>query len=223
MNNASDIVISGCSAGGLATWLHADWINNNLLKGTVPSDCRVSALPDSGHFINYNGYKGATNYSGGMEWVFNNGNMSYGSVDSDCINAYGGPDSTDAYNCVFAQNIAPYVDLPLFALNSRFDAWQTSNILGSTNATLINEFGANFTDIINANFFEKNDASNNNGHAAYIDSCHHHCGDWDALHDDNYTQATAHYAFYQGKVVGGKQNEYIWFQNDTYPCTDCCN
>ena len=35
MNNASDIVISGCSGGGLSTWLHADWIKDNLLNGVV--------------------------------------------------------------------------------------------------------------------------------------------------------------------------------------------
>jgi len=223
MNNATDIVITGCSAGGLSTWLHSDWIKDNLLNNLNNKDARISALPDSGFFIDYNGYTGNTNYSNGMKWVFNNGNMSYGSINSDCINNYGGKDSSNAYNCVFAQNIAPFVDIDLFVLNSEYDAWQTSNILGSTANDTINEYGKNFTEIIYNNFFNKNSVENNNNNrAGYIDSCHHHCGDWDQLPNGNYTQATAHHLFYINKVVNKDSNVYVWNQNQTYPCNSCC-
>ena len=223
LSNATDIVITGSSAGGLATWLHSDWIYNNLLKNKISKNCYVSALPDSGYFINSNGYHGKTNYSNGLKWVFNNGNLSYGSVNSDCINYYGGQDDINAVNCVFAQNIAPFVNIPLFALNSKYDSWQTENILGSSNATLINEFGKNFSEIMNQQYLSTNNKNNSNNHAAFLDSCHHHTGDWDAIVIDNYTQATAHYDFYENKVMTNSTQKYIWIQNETYPCSSCCS
>ena len=223
MKNATDIVISGASAGGLATWLHSDWIYDNLLKDNlINKNCHVSALPDSGYFLDYNGYNGATNYSNGLKWVFTNGNMSYGSINEGCIEYYGGKDNVNVSNCVFAQNIAPFVSIPFFVLNSEYDSWQVANILGTSNASIINEYGKNFTRIMFDNYVNNNN-NNNNNRAAFLDSCLHHTGDWDSIEYDNYTQATAHYKFYMEKIVGNvTSDEYVWFQNDSYPCNSCC-
>eukprot|EP01130_Rhizamoeba_saxonica_P006910 TRINITY_DN2773_c0_g1_i1.p1 TRINITY_DN2773_c0_g1~~TRINITY_DN2773_c0_g1_i1.p1 ORF type:complete len:234 (-),score=43.36 TRINITY_DN2773_c0_g1_i1:456-1106(-) len=45
LDNSSNVVISGCSAGGLATYLHLDWWSDNLPNANV-----VVGLPDSGFF-----------------------------------------------------------------------------------------------------------------------------------------------------------------------------
>ena len=229
MNNATDIVIGGCSAGGLSTWLHADWIKENLLDGVVADDCRVSAIPDRGFFIDSNGIDGISNYSNGMKWVWNNGNMSYGSIDNDCIDAYGGKDNDESYKCIFAQNIARYVDMPIFVLNSQWDFWAVIFIMFSLDETDVNEFGKNFSQIIYSNFFDIDAIANDYNvnvsaylHGGYIDSCFHHCFYWDGINYLNYTQATAHYQFYQQNVVNGDENAFILFQNYTYPCDTCC-
>ena len=49
LNLASDVVVGGSSAGGLATYLHCDkWAEN--LKGK-----KVVCMPDSGLFLDYEG------------------------------------------------------------------------------------------------------------------------------------------------------------------------
>jgi len=45
---ATDAVISGCSAGGLATFLHLDWWKANLANNT-----HVAGMPDSGFFLDF--------------------------------------------------------------------------------------------------------------------------------------------------------------------------
>ncbi len=46
MSKATDVVISGCSAGGLATYLHVD-----LWHSLFPSSTKVVGMPDSGFFL----------------------------------------------------------------------------------------------------------------------------------------------------------------------------
>ena len=51
MRNASDLMVSGCSAGGLATYLHTDqWCDK--LKAANPS-AKCAGLPDSGFFLDF--------------------------------------------------------------------------------------------------------------------------------------------------------------------------
>jgi hypothetical protein len=46
LKNASDVIINGCSAGGLATSLHADYI-----KDFLPSSVNVKAMSDAAFFL----------------------------------------------------------------------------------------------------------------------------------------------------------------------------
>jgi len=48
LQNATDIVVSGCSAGGLATYINADWYRTVLNPKTA-----LTGLPDSGFFLKY--------------------------------------------------------------------------------------------------------------------------------------------------------------------------
>jgi hypothetical protein len=45
LSNASEVVISGSSAGGLAVFLHVDWWAK-MLKKRIPHHVRVVGLPD---------------------------------------------------------------------------------------------------------------------------------------------------------------------------------
>jgi len=49
LDQASDVVVSGCSAGGLATYINIDWYKSVLNPKTV-----LTGLPDSGFFLDYN-------------------------------------------------------------------------------------------------------------------------------------------------------------------------
>ena len=250
LSKATDIVISGGSAGGLTIVLHSNYIVQNINIIDIPketakkmnvSNINIAALVNVGYFIKYNGhYPTISNYSVGMQWIFNNINASASIVsayDSGLqlsetrLNSDNATTDCDASSsdCMFAQNIAGHIDIPVFIFNSQYDAWQINNILGNANnATLINQFGQNFTRILKVHYLDENTSGN---FAAYINSCCYHDGDtnryWYGLNINNQTPAEAFDQFYRSVKKGrlGQRESkasFFWFQNDTYPCSNCC-
>jgi len=203
LSKSTDAVISGCSAGGLATYLHLDYWNSKLPQGT-----KVVGLPDSGFFMDY---EGPPKYHTGMFWVFQQMNCTEG-VNADCIAYYNSRKQALA-NCYFAQHTAPFIRTPIFPLQSRFDAWQIPNILGSTNVTLVSEFGRYLTTEIFNELLPYPRAG------VWLDSCEHHCGGWGSIKIDGDNMATAFAAFYKSEG----HDRRIWFQDSPYPCTSCCH
>ena len=57
LKQATDVVLSGCSAGGLAIYLNADHVASKL-----PSGAKFRAIADSGYFLR------AAGNIGGMQW-----------------------------------------------------------------------------------------------------------------------------------------------------------
>mmetsp|Transcript_25911 Transcript_25911/g.28815 ORF Transcript_25911/g.28815 Transcript_25911/m.28815 type:complete len:381 (+) Transcript_25911:19-1161(+) len=200
LDKATDVVISGCSAGGLATYFHVDWWAENL-----PKMAKVRGLPDSGFFLDF---EGPPKYHSGMQWVFKAMNSTSG-VNQACIKAY--EPSGQAWRCIFAQYTAPFITTPIFPLQSEYDSWQTANDLGSTNDTLINDYGASLTYLVKQNLLV------NPIHGIFLDSCHHHCGEWGDIKINGDTQAIAFQKFYEGD----EKTPYI--QGAIYPCKDCCS
>lgn len=49
-SNATEVIVSGTSAGGLSTYLHADYVKAQL---TAPGGARVVAVPDAGFFLSH--------------------------------------------------------------------------------------------------------------------------------------------------------------------------
>lgn len=49
----TDVMVCGCSAGGLSTWLHLDYI-----RGVLPADVRVAGIPQSGLFMDQENLEG---------------------------------------------------------------------------------------------------------------------------------------------------------------------
>jgi len=217
--NATDIVISGGSAGGLAAILHTNYIANIVYQRSNNNDIKIVSLPNVGYFIEYNGFNSSnpTNYSVGMEWIYVNMNSSLSINDNKC-------ESLLDMECIFAQNIAGDNIVPTFIFNSQYDRWQTNNILGdSSNDTLISEYGYNFTQILLNNYLNKNpDVGYIYG--AYIDPCHYHDGDtsnyWYGIQINGTNGAQAFDIFYNN--FGKNDSTLFWFINTTYPCVGGC-
>ena len=122
MKYASDVVISGCSAGGLGIFLGIDQMTSII--HSVNSSIQVKAIADSGFFLDYssddkwiseNKYPEALvgnkmDYSKSMKNVFDFANVSSG-ANPKCIQNAASPSS-----CIFAQNLAIHISTPLFAL-----------------------------------------------------------------------------------------------------------
>ena len=43
LNKADEVILTGCSAGGLATYLHADYV-----ASVIPKSAKYHAIPDAG-------------------------------------------------------------------------------------------------------------------------------------------------------------------------------
>lgn len=100
LDKATEIVVSGCSAGGLATFLHCDrWAQRIRAEGV--SSAKIVCMPDSGLFRDYQGCTtpgvcSGPHYHDRLVWVFDQMNATSG-VNDACI-ASERPTS----NCMFA-------------------------------------------------------------------------------------------------------------------------
>jgi hypothetical protein len=64
MSKASDFVLSGGSAGGLSTFLHADRVAARL-RAEAPSGKKIRAAPIVGYFLDHDNFKHTTGLPGG--------------------------------------------------------------------------------------------------------------------------------------------------------------
>ncbi|KAJ6995732.1 pectin acetylesterase 12-like [Populus alba x Populus x berolinensis] len=122
MRYANQALLSGCSAGGLASILHCDEFRNFF-----PRKTRVKCLSDAGLFLDAVDVSGGRTlrslYGGvvGLQGVQNN-------LPRICIN------HLDPTSCFFPQNVIGNVKTPLFILNAAYDSWQIQSSLAPPTA-----------------------------------------------------------------------------------------
>ena len=121
MSKADNIILKGCSAGGLATWLHADYFFD-WMAAAAPG-ARVVSVPDAGFFMDHNTTTGAPSMTPQYKWVAQT--MSTLQTDAGCLAAHPGD---DAWRCFLAQEVLPFVTSPVFATQDLVDSWQMANI-----------------------------------------------------------------------------------------------
>jgi hypothetical protein len=169
--NATQIIVTGCSAGGEAVFLHLDWI-----REVIPENIKLIGVPDSGFFLDVPNHKGNYEYGPLHKEAFELHNATFG--DSDC--PYQG---TDQYKCFEVQHIARFVTTPLFVINSISDSYQLSVTLQLdclehrqlTNCTdqelsTVADFRLEMIDRLQKSVFNKP------GNGGYLISCLTHCG-----------------------------------------------
>lgn len=127
VSQATDFVLSGTSAGGLATILTADrW------HGLLRNETKFAAVVDSGFFLNYSQYgNGVPAFAESFQSAVgpNLWNASSGTVQS-CIQAFNNNPNT-VWQCFFAEIAYGYTpaDTKYFLVESQVDAWSVGNIL----------------------------------------------------------------------------------------------
>ena len=124
MSNASDVILSGGSAGGTSVFLGLDYVAT-LLPPTV----RLVGAPDAGFFIDAPTWQNSTDHffqqefmSGDAQW----NSTGSGSLNTDCLAAFAG----STWKCFFPENSAPYIHTPWHAMMSSYDLASLSMILG---------------------------------------------------------------------------------------------
>lgn len=207
--SATDVLVTGGSAGGLSTYLHADfWAD-------VVPQAKTVALPDSGFFLDYpDAPKGKTSYHESLTWVFNAMNGTSG-VPTACREA----NPTNVSRCIFAEHVVATIKTPLFALNSQYDSYQVSDILFAkpTDTAAINKYGALFVQTVSASLLLPSGPQ----HAIFLDSCYHHTREWGNITIDGQTQAQAFASWYGS--LGQPNAKRLWQQGQVFPCEACCH
>lgn len=198
---ATDVVVSGCSAGGLSTYLHAD----EWTEALSPTS-RVTALPDSGFFPAYN-HTPNGGYGALMRSIVTSMNAS---LPAACVAAH----ASDPASCIFAETVSSTLSTPTFALQGKYDSWQLAGdaVILPNDTAGVNAWGAMLSERIGSTLLAQAQ------HGAFLDSCLHHCGGFDAFVVDGFTQATAHAAWY----IGGPGSRSLYNQTESYPCQACC-
>jgi hypothetical protein len=119
-NEGTEILVSGCSAGGLAAYTWTNYIYSRS-KGTV------RAAPDSGMFLDsMNVALKAYEYRNSFINFMKISNDEIDPPIPECVQAY----PNEKWRCMFAQYQFPFIRTPLFPVNSLYDSWSIPNILG---------------------------------------------------------------------------------------------
>lgn len=117
LNQATDVLLSGCSAGGLANYINADYVGSLL----PPSVKRFKSAPVSGFFLDVPTLGGDMLYPSEMRYVYKMQNIS---ANAGCVAA----NAADPALCMFAEANYPFIKTPLFIQNSMYDSWQLGNV-----------------------------------------------------------------------------------------------
>lgn len=128
LSNATHLLISGSSAGGLTTMLHSDYIYDVVKKANP--NIIIKAIPEVGFFIDGASiWNGAHLHTEIYTRVAAFSNVTGGEphqVNSACVAS---TSAADRWQCFMAQWTYPHIKTPTFLLNSAWDQWQTENIL----------------------------------------------------------------------------------------------
>ncbi|KAG8476304.1 hypothetical protein CXB51_033099 [Gossypium anomalum] len=125
LSRARKALLSGCSAGGLATFLHCD----NFTK-MLPSNASVKCLSDAGFFLDKRDI--SLNYS--MRSFYHDLVALQGieqNLNPNCTRSISNPKL-----CFFPQYALNYISTPYFILNSAYDVFQFHHSLVPPSADL---------------------------------------------------------------------------------------
>eukprot|EP01060_Flectonema_neradi_P023432 TRINITY_DN3168_c1_g1_i1.p1 TRINITY_DN3168_c1_g1~~TRINITY_DN3168_c1_g1_i1.p1 ORF type:complete len:419 (+),score=77.28 TRINITY_DN3168_c1_g1_i1:53-1309(+) len=198
-NAAEKVLLIGTSAGGLATFLHTNFVGDYVTKNAPnlqPGYFRTA--PVSGFFLLHDNVEGKAVYPTEMKQIFTLAN-STGGVTSECIE---NTPPENHWQCNFAQNNYLHFRYPTFVLNSALDAWQLNCIwsselpAGFPNSTAAGSCGSapgyqkcskNYNTCNNTQTMQLNDylddfnkilttipTYSKNGNGAFIHSCQTH-------------------------------------------------
>ncbi|KAG8634007.1 pectin acetylesterase 8 isoform X2 [Manihot esculenta] len=177
MKNAENALLSGCSAGGLASILHCD-----SFRALLPMGTKVKCLSDAGYFINVKDVSGAPH----IQTYFNQVVSLHGSAKNLPLSC------TSRLNpalCFFPQYVVQQIKTPLFVLNAAYDSWQIKNTLAPSAVDPSGTWKACKLDINTCSPIQLKTvqdfrtkflntlyrSTNSSSKGVYIDSCYVHC------------------------------------------------
>ena len=228
LGSATDVVVGGDSAGGLATYWSADWWQQQLLPST-----RFGVAPDSGFFLSTSA-PGGDVWRKNLGWIVDQMN-STASLDSSCRDAH----PSDPSSCAFPNVVLPHISAPIFVMQGQVDGVMDDISGAGRSAAGRNIAKAEILASVKAAV-----AARPSQNAAFLTMCDEHCGQWgadqnvSALHPaavadfnvtiDGVTGTKAVAIWWKGlksdrEIKPGQQSaDHLWVQAADYPCATCC-
>ncbi|KAJ0249549.1 Pectin acetylesterase 5 [Hirschfeldia incana] len=117
MSDAKQGILTGCSAGGLATLIHCDYFRHHL-----PKDADVKCFSDGGFFLNVLDVLGNPTMRSFYRDVVTLQGVDK-SLDQNCVA------TMEPSKCMFPQEFVTNIRTPVFLVNSAYDSWQIRNVL----------------------------------------------------------------------------------------------
>ncbi|KAM7525581.1 hypothetical protein LguiA_015483 [Lonicera macranthoides] len=178
MKNATNALLTGCSAGGIGSMLHCDQFRAMLSPTT-----KVKCVADGGYFIRTKDISGNYFLEGVYDAVVNL-HGSAKNLPSSCTSRM------KPSLCFFPENALPTVQTPIFIVNSLYDSWQIAINLASNKADteqLWTHCKYNITDCSQSQIQTLKDfrqdflrqlkagVGNNPSRGMFINTCRTHC------------------------------------------------
>lgn len=218
MDKASEIILSGSSAGALSAMVHSDYIRTRVRR---LSNASVRVLADAGFFLDEPSFDGDKTMRHIFQQTYTLHNSSAG-LNHKCLQAQ---KRKRKYRCFFPQYSLPFVTTPVFLVNSLYDSWQIgslSNIscicdfdtCSSAEKSFIEKFRKKTLRALRSVFDSKETA-------VFADAClvHSQCpvnDFWSKVQVGNVTIAQAFVNWYHGEV------EDRFKIDDPYPSNLTC-
>lgn len=197
MSEATDFVLTGGSAGGLSTFLHADRVASKL-----PSTTTVTAAPVVGYFLDHDNFVDSdSNYTAWMKYIYGMQNLTFGEdggLTAECEALY----PNDPHYCFMSPHMHDVIKTPYYVFNSKYDSWQLANELQTTWETeegqaAVIQYGKDFDDQFEG-------VTKEDGNGAFTTTCICHGCPWSDLQLDG-RNSYQHYADWKlGRTQGSE-------------------
>ncbi|XP_028400518.1 uncharacterized protein LOC114523707 [Dendronephthya gigantea] len=120
IDTASDVLLTGSSAGSLAVLIHADYIKKRLNPHT-----KVRAIADSGYFTDIQTLAGVNRVRKQFKRMLITHNSTSG-LHKKCVQQMA---ESEHWKCLFPEYFFHLIETPFFILQSAYDVWQIPNNL----------------------------------------------------------------------------------------------
>ncbi|KAF7034057.1 hypothetical protein CFC21_045111 [Triticum aestivum] len=225
--NATQALLTGCSAGGLATILHCDDFSARFSR-----DVSVKCLADAGFFLDVMDISGKRSFWSVYDGVVHLQNVRE-VLPKDCLA------NKEPTECFFPAELIKSIRTPMFILNSAYDSWQIRNVLVPVSSAPDKSWSSCKDNIRNCNSTQikvldgfrnamlgaLNVVEDKEDWGLFVDSCFTHCQSlygisWNSEISPrlgNKTIAEAAGDWYHGRSHGVKEIDC------EYPCNPTCS
>ncbi|CAD8202184.1 unnamed protein product [Paramecium pentaurelia] len=120
MSKGGTVIVSGCSAGGLAAYY---WVE--YFRDILPLNVQVLGVPDSGIFIDMKSIDGTELPKLSLIEMQKLVNQEASNPNAECVQS----NPNELWKCFYAQYLLRYVNVPIFIVNSLYDTASIKDLL----------------------------------------------------------------------------------------------